>query len=188
MNTVNSSPEDVSEDSESWESYTIKTVISLSQAEGEKVKEILQELEEEHCETFSPITDESMITDALEGLLNNGRNELRVAAAVSYGYLASKPFLKYLSKKITTEKMSGNDVLSEYQAGVEYAVKSLERNYFGGFCSSVLPYSPETEEAIREEFQEMSQILEPIIAAYSPKPVASALREILEGIAPDETD
>lgn len=117
--------------------------------------------------------------------MNDGSIELKETAAISYGYIAPQPFINYLSKKIINENLYGSSKLSDYEAGVGYAVDGFQENYYGWMCSGILPHLREDPETLKEHYETMSQILKPVIKAYPSNPSMQVLVNILEDLKPD---
>lgn len=185
MNTANFELEYAIGDDESIDEYVIRVITSLINDKDGNGKEILSELRANHWESYHPETDESEITEALENLLNSGAGDLREAAALSYGYTAPKPFVQYLSKKINDENLYEKGELADYELGVEYAAQGFQEDYYGSMCAGLLPHLRENPEELKERYETLRQMFEPVIKAYPSKPSVQVLVNILEDLKPN---
>jgi hypothetical protein len=182
MNNTNSDElEPISDDS--FREYVIESVTLISEG-GDKSREVLSELASDHWEYItSPVTDESEITDILGDLLDKGPLHLRSAVAAAHGYIAPNNFLKRLSEKIVSENLYGNSELSEYETGVYNATIELQGVYYGSMCPGLLSSLREEPEALKEAYNNLLEIAEPIIKAYPTSQAAEWLTEILDDLS-----
>jgi Type I restriction enzyme R protein N terminus (HSDR_N) len=155
--------------------------------------EILSALEKLHMHSADPEEEfgGSEITGVLERLMTHPSRVIREGAASCLGYVAPGVFLQKLSKEVISSTLTpSSSRLEEYVHGVELAVGQLSERYYGSMCPGALNFLRDEPEQLLAEYEQWSQVLEPVIAVFQSGKTVKRLIELLDDLrkALEESD
>lgn len=153
-----------------------------SQATGVVVLDALRSL---HWDFSDADGDMSIITNALADLVSHESKIIRKGAATCLGYVSPIAFFEFIIMNLQKGIISNNSKsFAEYQQGIENAERCLDEMYYGSMCPGAFAYLKEDEALLREEYEKMYSILQPIISVFPLTESIKGLISLLEELKP----
>lgn len=148
---------------------------------------ILDAIRTIHWDSCDQESDESEITDVLNDLMHHSSSVVREGAASCFGNAAPRAFLDVLADEIKVGTLHPQSArLADYESGIALADAALGEIYYGSMCPGWLESLREDTEALREEYEKMRDIIEPIISVYPLQTTVQGLIDILEDLCPQD--
>lgn len=145
--------------------------------------EILSAVENLHMHSADPHEEfaGSEITGVLEQLMTHPSRAIREGAASCLGYAAPGVFLQKLAEEVISDTLTpSSSRLEEYVHGVELADGQLSERYYGSMCPGALNFLRDEPEQLLAEYEQWSQVLEPVIAVFQSGKTVKGLIELLD--------
>jgi hypothetical protein len=155
--------------------------------EGSISEVIMEALKSLHMDLMDYEVEEgeySEVTGALIDLTNHSSADVRCGAIEALGYCSPVTFFNALSSVISNS-VNTESHYSDWTGGIYPALSQLREIYHGSMCPGYLECLSDDPEQHTQEYEELKELLKPIIEFYGDKEYGLRVKSFLQSIAPE---